>query len=130
VVSFLRAPVLAKLSWAILIALPASAGEYAVLASGLRIHVERHELVADMVRLYSTHDSFTELRADMVAKFEEDDYVPPPVPPPAPSADANAPAIAAPAVPDTKTLIHDAAIPSIAIRDYRRIRKRRTTSTK
>jgi soluble lytic murein transglycosylase-like protein len=107
-----RVPVLTKLSCAILIALPAAAGEYAVLSSGLRIHVERHELVANMVRLYSTNDSFTELRADLVTKFEEDDYVPPPDPPPAANANVNTKAIATLATPDPKSLIHEAAIRS------------------
>src|SRR5450755_4345385 len=61
-----------------LFSLPAFAGEYAVLTSGLRIHVERHEIVDGMVRLYSSSDSFTQVGAEMVTGFEQDDYVPPP----------------------------------------------------
>lgn len=97
------------IGWAILIALPATAGEYALLSSGLRIHADRHELAGDTVRLYNTNDSFTELRADMVTKFEPDDYVPPPALPPPPAS-----AEASPAAPpsDPKTLIHSAALRS------------------
>ena len=39
----------------------ASAGEYAVLASGSRMHVDRHEIAGDKVRLYMG-DSFAEMK--------------------------------------------------------------------
>lgn len=64
----------------------ALAGEYVVLASGARLHVERHEGDGSKLRLYDK-TGFTELDAAQVAGFEEDDYVPPPAPqiaPPAP----------------------------------------------
>src|ERR1700684_2335103 len=74
--------------------LPAAfAGEYAVLASGARMHVDRHETThdttgnttgsttGDRVRLYMG-DSFAEVGAAQVLRFEADDYTPPP--PPAP----------------------------------------------
>jgi soluble lytic murein transglycosylase-like protein len=96
--------------WAILIALPATAGEYAILSSGLRIHVDRHELTGDTVRLYGAGDSFTELRTDMVTKFEQDDYVAPP-PPQSPSP-ATMQAASPPPAPDTKKLIQSAALRS------------------
>lgn len=83
-------------------AMPAMAGEYAVLSSGLRIHVDRHDSSADTVRLY-TKDGVTEFSSVMVTAFEQDDYVPPPPPPP----------VVLPAPPaDAKTLIHNAAIRS------------------
>lgn len=59
--------------------LPALAGEYAVLASGFRLRVERHEEAGSVVRLYSGQ-GVTELDASKVIGFEADDYVPPPPP--------------------------------------------------
>ena len=59
----------------------AFAGEYAVLASGARMHVDRHETThdttGDKVRLYMG-DSFAEMGAAQVQRFEADDYTPPP----------------------------------------------------
>jgi soluble lytic murein transglycosylase-like protein len=60
------------------------AGEYAVLASGARMHVDRHETAGDTVRLYMG-DSFAEMHTAQVQRFEADDYTPPP-PAPAPAA--------------------------------------------
>lgn len=57
----------------------ALAGEYAVLASGARMHVDRHETAGDKVRLYMG-DSVAEMRAAQVQRFEADDYTPPPAP--------------------------------------------------
>ena len=87
-------------------AMPAVGGEYAVLSSGFRIHADRHERVDDLIRLY-TKDGVTELSANVVRGFEQEEYIPPP--PPA------APAIAAPVPPprvDPKTLVRAAAIRS------------------
>jgi soluble lytic murein transglycosylase-like protein len=83
-------------------AVPAMAGEYAVLASGSRIHVERHECVEDTLRLYSG-EGFTEVPTAAVLRFEADDYVPPPPV----TADAKPPAPSRP--PDPKSLLRDAA---------------------
>jgi len=58
---------------------PALAAEYAVLASGFRLRVERHEEAGSVVRLYSGQ-GVTELDASKVIGFEADDYVPPPTP--------------------------------------------------
>ena len=69
----------------------AFAGEFAVLASGARLYVDRHEADAAKVRLY--HGSgFVEMDAAQVKAFEADDAVPrqPAVEP--------APAVAAPPV--------------------------------
>jgi soluble lytic murein transglycosylase-like protein len=60
--------------------MPATAGEYAVLASGLRLHTDRHETAGGKVRLYNGQGS-TELPADQVQRFEADDYAPPPASP-------------------------------------------------
>src|SRR5215469_9882991 len=55
----------------------ASAGEFAVLSSGGRLHIDRHEVSGDKVRFYMG-DSVAEISAAKVARFEADDYVPPP----------------------------------------------------
>ncbi len=45
--------------------------EFAVFASGARMHVDRHETAAGKVRLY-VGEGFTELDANMVTAFEPD----------------------------------------------------------
>ena len=67
----------------LLAALPCLAGEYAVLANGFRVHVDRHDVDGGVVRLYSG-DSTSELPCSAILAFEKDDSVPPP-PPPAPA---------------------------------------------
>lgn len=52
------------------------AGEYAVLASGFRLHADRHETDGSIVRLYS-HGGVTELPAQQVMRFEADEEAPP-----------------------------------------------------
>jgi soluble lytic murein transglycosylase-like protein len=94
-----------KLVLAILTAIPAIAGEYAVLSSGSRIHIDRHESSDGVVRLY-VKDGVTELPEGQVSSFEQDDYVAPP-PPPA----QHPPAAPAPR-PDPKTMIREAALRS------------------
>ena len=59
-----------------LVALPAFAGEYAVLSSGFRIHADRHEKAGDMIRLFS-EQGVTEIPAVDVARFDEEEYTPP-----------------------------------------------------
>ena len=60
----------------------AFAGEYAVLASGSMLRVERHETSGDKVRLYSA-DGYIEMDRAAVLGFEAEEYVPP-APAPAP----------------------------------------------
>jgi soluble lytic murein transglycosylase-like protein len=55
------------------------------MASGARMHVDRHESTGDKVRLYMG-DSVAELPAKQVQGFEADDYVAPPPPAPVPAA--------------------------------------------
>src|SRR3974377_1120260 len=62
-----------------LCALPATAGEYAVLSNGFRIHADRHEKRGDVIRLESESGAI-ELPADSVAGFEKEEYVPPAAP--------------------------------------------------
>lgn len=87
---------------AIAAAWPAVAGEYAILTSGMRIHVDRHENEAGMVRLFS-QQGYSEVPESAVARFEADDYVPPPPPPAELTPQAQAPAR------DPKTILRDAA---------------------
>jgi len=70
----------------------AFAGEYAVLASGSMLRVERHETSGDKVRLYNA-DGYIEVDRAAVLSFEAEEYVPPaPAPAPATPAPAAQPA--------------------------------------
>ena len=62
----------------------ATAGEYAVLANGQRIHADRHEADGNLIRLVMKTGS-VELPAAQVTGFEEEEYVPPPPAPPQPA---------------------------------------------
>jgi len=55
---------------------PAFAGEYALLRSGSRLHVDRHEIDGGKVRLYNGQ-GFTELDQAAVQSYEFDGVVPP-----------------------------------------------------
>jgi soluble lytic murein transglycosylase-like protein len=55
----------------------ASAGEYAVLSNGFRIHADSHTIDAGIVRL-QTDQGVIEIQAGTVAAFEKEDYTPPP----------------------------------------------------
>jgi len=62
----------------------ASAGEYALLANGARMHVERHEVDGTLVRLYNG-TGYIEMPAATVSGFEIEEPAPAdpaPVPPP------------------------------------------------
>jgi len=66
----------------------------------MRIRVQRHESSEGTVRLYS-EQGYTEVPESAIARFEVDDYVPPPVP---------AAAVAEKTAPrDAKTMVRDAA---------------------
>ena len=77
--------------WVLLLvpALAATAGEYAVLVSGARLRVDRHEVENGQVRLYKGGGT-TELPASQVAGFEREEEASPeaqpatPAPVPAP----------------------------------------------
>ena len=58
------------------LAVPLSAAEYALLDSGQRMLVERHEPAGDNVRLY-TNGGVIEVAAARVVGFEEEEFVPP-----------------------------------------------------
>ena len=52
-----------------------SAGEYAVLSSGFRVHAESHETSGNLIRLH-THDGAIELPAATVVNFEAEEVMP------------------------------------------------------
>ncbi len=87
-----------------LVALPAFAGEYAVLSTGFRIHADRHETDGATVKLF-TKDGLIELPSVTVASFEQEEAMPAPVA--APVA-VRMPAPAAKSL-DPKTLVREAA---------------------
>lgn len=60
------------------------AGEYAVLASGARMRVDRHEAAGKTIKLYNA-DGYIEMDAAQIRAFEPDDRVAP-EPPPLPAA--------------------------------------------
>jgi hypothetical protein len=81
---------------------PVRAGEYAILASGSRLHVERHEVEGAKVRLYQD-GGFVEMDVAAVSEYEKDETVT------QPSAPAAGPvALAVPVVPAVP-----AAMPSL-----------------
>jgi hypothetical protein len=71
----------------LLVAWCAHAGEYAVLASGSRLRVDRHEMENAKIRMYS-NGGMTELDAAAVARFEPDEELPAVKPQPAPATPA------------------------------------------
>jgi soluble lytic murein transglycosylase-like protein len=73
----------------------AYAGEYAVLANGSRLHIDRHEKEGTLVKLY-TGTGTIEMPADRVSAFETEDRVPATEISKAPAAEAAAPANASP----------------------------------
>jgi soluble lytic murein transglycosylase-like protein len=72
----------------------ASAGEYALLASGARMHVDRHEIEGTRIKLYNS-TGYIEMPASYVTGFELED----PDPPPPAAATMPAPAPAPPPAP-------------------------------
>lgn len=90
-------------------AVPALAGEYAVMASGLRLHADRHEISGEVVRLYDK-DGVTELPASAITAFEQEDYIAPPPPAPTPvQTEESAAKPPEPKIEDPKALIRAAA---------------------
>jgi soluble lytic murein transglycosylase-like protein len=75
----------------LILAWPAMAGEYAVLASGARLYAERHESDGGKVTLFTKTGS-TELDQAAVVRFEQEDYTAPAAPPTAATAPVPSPA--------------------------------------
>ena len=90
-----------------LLAGAALAGEYAVLASGARLHVDRHEADGAKVRLYNG-TGFVELESVVVRGYEAEEYEAP-VAAPAAIAAPEASAIAIAPLPPTPLQLADAA---------------------
>jgi soluble lytic murein transglycosylase-like protein len=69
------------------IALPACAGEVAVLGNGFRLHADRHETEGSVVRLYEA-GGVTQMPSNSIDHFEPEEIVAPPpaAPEPKPSA--------------------------------------------
>jgi soluble lytic murein transglycosylase-like protein len=74
--------------FAILAAGSAFAGESAILASGARLHIDRHEAEAGKIRLYNGN-GFIEMDAAQVQAFEADEPQPAPPAPAVPTAPLN-----------------------------------------
>ena len=96
---------LLKVFFALALASPAFAGEYAVLTTGFRIHADRHEFEGSSVKLFTTN-GLIEVPASSIASFESEEYV---APSPAPVA-AAALVPPAPKSTDPKTLVREAAV--------------------
>ncbi len=73
----------------------AFAGEFAVLASGSRLHADRHEIEGSKVRLFQD-GGFVEMDASAVRGFEVDESAPPPRPAAAAVAAVPAPPVVVP----------------------------------
>lgn len=65
----------------VMFATPAAAGEYAVLTSGFRVRVLKHDRVGENVRL-ETSEGIMEVNATQLEGFEFEADPPPPPPPP------------------------------------------------
>jgi soluble lytic murein transglycosylase-like protein len=91
----------------LLVAGAAMAGEYAVFASGSRMHVDRHEADGAKVRLFHS-TGFVELSASQVLAFEAEEEAPVSAPP-APVASVPAPATPSGKGPATPQELADAA---------------------
>jgi soluble lytic murein transglycosylase-like protein len=88
-------------------AVPALAGQYAVLSNGFRVYAERHERQGDVIRLH-TREGITELPAGLITGFEEEEYVPPAAPPDAAPAPVSPPTQVA--AKSAKELVEEAAL--------------------
>ncbi|HEY3825740.1 MAG TPA: lytic transglycosylase domain-containing protein, partial [Bryobacteraceae bacterium] len=66
------------------LASPGRAGEYVVLANGLRLHADRHEIEGDTARVFSS-GGVVEIPAATIAGYEQEEIAPAvPAPPAAP----------------------------------------------
>jgi len=66
-------------AWILLLTLAASAGwagEFAVLATGFRLHADHHEIDGATVRLYQKDGGFSQMDASLVTAFEQEVELP------------------------------------------------------
>ena len=72
------------------------AGEYAVLTTGFRIQAERHATDGEVTTLYHAGGGYSAIPNNMIASFEQEEYVAPPPPvAPQPAPPQNVPALVA-----------------------------------
>jgi soluble lytic murein transglycosylase-like protein len=69
------------------------AGEFAVLSTGYRLHVDHHDLDGSHVRLYQKDGGFTEMEASLVTGYEAEVEIPAPPAAPATVATPAAPVL-------------------------------------
>ena len=96
----------------------ASAGEYALLANGARMHVDRHEIDGVKVRLYNS-TGYIEMPASTVSGFEVEEAPAPeaaPTPPAPPAAETPAPAAAVNAGELADTAADKYGLPRVLVR--------------
>jgi soluble lytic murein transglycosylase-like protein len=65
------------LTFVLALAAQSFAGEYAVLATGFRLHADHHEIEGASVKLYQKDGGFTQLDASLVTGFEKEVELPP-----------------------------------------------------
>ena len=90
------------------LAVCAPAAEYAVLTSGARMRVDRHEFNGAKVKLF-IGDSTAEMNAADVQRYEPEDYIAPAPPPPAVKPETQIPPVAPPAPARTPQQLADQA---------------------
>jgi soluble lytic murein transglycosylase-like protein len=91
----------------IVAAAPACGGEYVVFSSGLKLHADRHEQSAGVIRLFY-NGGFTEVPETLVSGFEEEEAVTP-EPVAAVTQAVVKPETAAPAASAPRAMVRDAA---------------------
>jgi soluble lytic murein transglycosylase-like protein len=97
-----------KVSLLLMASVPALAGEYADLASGARLRIERHEISGDVVRLFANGGTM-ELPRAAVMGFEVVEEIPP-APPPEAAPDPAPAQSPLPTAKDPRQLVHSAAV--------------------
>ncbi len=90
-----------------MVAFPALGGESAVLTSGMRLHIDRHEAAGEIVRLYRG-DAVTELPTAIITAFEPDE--PSAAASPAPSEIPSKPEAKAAPAPDPRIILDPRAM--------------------
>jgi hypothetical protein len=93
----------------ILAAAPVFGGEYVVFSSGLKMRADRHEQSGSVIRLFR-NGGITEVPAQLVSGFEEEEMVAPPAAADVVlAAEPATPTSQAPQAPDARTMVREAA---------------------
>lgn len=111
VFSYLGMMRLATLIFCVTLIPSLKAGEVAVLDTGFRMRVERHERAGTMIRLFTSKDAYVEFPAASVTAIEIEEYVPEPPKPQAEPVPASpiTPSNPTAPPPDPKQLVSQAA---------------------